>query len=276
MVRIIPLAARPGEDAAEIIWKALPVALYLSILLTLSYSARKNMAIPFSIIWIIILGCFFSIGGSIAINRTGALQPALNPVPPIRGESGLVLSRSDNVIVLLKESSEIRGPRVVSIPGRPLIYQEIPLGPYNSILNLPDLPFDDNTPWIIRSLDIDLSLSAGEIKNRLEESIFSFSVYIFSLVLLLSSLRFILELSQWHLANLFLGALVFRSILALEIFLNTREIKVLISSFLDAKVPSMLITPLVFCALGILIIFYTLLTRIVRKVSHWSRRSRDE
>jgi len=149
------------------------------------------------------------------------------------------------------------------------------LGPYNSVLNLPDLPFGDNTPWFIRSMEIDFNLSAEEIKSRMAENYLSFAVYVFSLILLLGSLRFLLDLSQWPLANLFLGALVFRMILAAETFLNTREINSLIGSFLTIKVPSMMITPLVFSAAAVLVMIYTLLTRIARKVGPWSR-SGDE
>ena len=64
---------------------------------------------------------------------------------------------------------------------------------------------------------------------------------------------------------MFFGALVFRGILALETFLNAGEINTLIGSFLGGRVPPILITPLAFIALGILIILYTLLSRIARQ-----------
>jgi len=270
-IRIVPLEALPGKDVAETVWNSLPIVIYLSILLSLSFSSRRGISIPLSIICIVILACVFTLGASLGLSRTGVLKAALNPVPSVQGGPGLVLSQSDNVMVLLKESSELRGSRVVSLPGRPLIYQEQPLGPYNSILKLPDLPFGDDSSWFIRSMEIDFNLSAAEIRGRLEESYFSFAVYVFSLILLLASLRFLLDLSNWPLADIFLGALVFRLILSAETFLNTREINVLIGSFLGAKVPSMLITPLVFGAAGVLIMLYTLLTRIASKVGPWSR-----
>ena len=259
LARFIPVGARPGEDMMEIVWKAFPAALYLSILLALSYTARRNMPIPLAIIGILVLGCVFSLGVSMGISRAEVLKPALKPVSPLVGRPGLILSQLDNDIVLLRGSADLRGPRLVSIPGRPLIYQDVPIGPNNTILNLPALSFGDDIPWFIRSLSIDFSLSAEELRNRLEDSFFSFAVYVFSLVLLLGSLRFLLELSQWPLANLFLGALVFRGILALEVFLNTREINTLIASFLKIHIPSTLITPAVFGAVAVLVIFYTLL-----------------
>jgi hypothetical protein len=264
MVRIIPLGSEPGEDAAALAWAALPVAIYLSILLGLSYTVRRKIPIPLAIACISVLACLFTAGVSLGVSRADALKFALKPAPSIPARPGLILSQSDNVIVLLKESSDVRGPRAVSIPGRPLIYQDVPRGPNNTILPLPALPFGTEAPWFIRSLGIDLSLSARQMENRLAESFYSFAVYAFSLILLLASLRFIFELSQWPLANLFLGALVFRLVLILETFINSREMTELIDSFLNGFVPSMLITPLVFGAFAALIILYTLLTRLAR------------
>ena len=273
--RFIPVGARPGEDIAEAAWRAFPAALYLSTLLDLSYTARRKMPIPLAIIGILILGCAFSLGVSEGISRIGALEPALQPVSPLGGEPGLILSRSNNDIILLRGSRDVRGPRLVSIPGRPLIYQEVPIGPNNTILNLPALPFGGDTPWFVRSLTIDFSLSGEELKSRLGTSYFSFAAYVFSLILLLASLRILLELSHWPLANLFIGALVFRGILALEIFLNAREINTLIGSFLKTRVPPMLITPAVFSALALLIIFYTLLVRVARAIGPASGGTED-
>jgi len=267
---MIPVAAMPVENAAEAAWKAFPSVIYISVLLALSYTVRKKMPIPMAIICIWVLGAAFTVGASIGINRIEALRPAIRSVASVYGRPGLMLSRSDNTMILLRESSVVRGPRVVSIPGQPLIYQEVPVGPNNTILGLPALPFTEDVPWFIESLGIDFNLSAKEFESRLDDDFSTFAVYAFSLILLLGSLRFIFELSQWPLANLFLGALVFRFILSLEIFLNSSHINGLIVAFFKNKVLSSMITPLVFCALSVLIIFYTLMASLAR-----SRRSDD-
>ena len=264
LARIIPTEQIPGQELADAAWKALPPALYLSILLALSYTARRSIPVHLAIINVVFLGLVFTLGASLALRQTGIVRPIFKTVTPIQAEPGLILSRSENTIVLLKESSEIRGPRLVSIPGQALIYQEVPFGPNNTLIRLPALPFGDDTPWFIRSMGIDFTLSAGELRSRLEDNYLSYAAYAFSLILLLSSLRFLLELSHWPLANLFLGALVFRGILALETFLNAGDLNALVNSFLSKRVPPMLITPLLFGAMGILIILYTLLTRIAR------------
>ncbi|MDR1803518.1 MAG: hypothetical protein LBQ94_07920 [Treponema sp.] len=263
LARVIPAGARV-EEAAKAFWIALPAALYLSILITLSYSARKKMPIKVAILSIVVFACIFTVGFSLGIDRVGALEPIFKPVAAVEAEPGLILSQSGTRVVLLKESSEVLGPRLVSIPGEQFIYQEQPIGPYNTVLPLPALSFGNETPWFVRSIAIDLSLSARELKNRLEDNYLHFAAYAFSLILLLSSLRFLVELSKWPLANMFLGALVFRGVLALETFLNTGEINTLIGSFLGGRIPSTFVTPCAFAALAILIILYTLLTRLAR------------
>jgi hypothetical protein len=266
LIRAIPVEARGREDVAEAAWKAIPPALYFSMLLALSYTARKRMPVFSAIAGMIILAFVFSVGFSFGISRIGVLS-VFKPVSLIQSKPGLIVSQGENSVILLHESSEISGPRLVSIPGRPLIYQEVPIGPNNSILPIPAITFEDATPWFIKSIGIDFSLSAGELKSRLEANFLSFAFYAFSLILLLSSMRPFLELSQWPLANVFTGALIFRLILALETLLNTREINLLLASFLDKYVSSAFITPLVFCAGSTLILLYTFLTRIARGVS---------
>jgi len=270
LARIVPVAAIQVKNAAETAWKAFPAAIYISALLSLSYTVRRKMPIPMSMICIWILGAAFTIGASMGINRIEGLRPALRPIASVYGKPGLMLSRSDNTMILLRESSVVRGPRVVSIPGQALIYQEVPVGPNNTILGLPTMPFTEDVPWFIESLSIDFNLSAKEFERRLDDSFSSFAVYAFSLILLLGSMRFIMELSQWPLANLFIGALVFRFILALEIFLNSTHTNGLIVAFFKNKVLSGMITPLVFCALSVLVIFYTLMVSLAG-----SRRSDD-
>jgi hypothetical protein len=275
IARIVSAEAGSAGYFAEAIWIALPAALYFSILFALAYSAKENIPIPLTIICIAALGFAFAAGVSKGIARLETLKPIFTPVSPIQAGPGLLLSRSENTIILLKEINEIRGPRLVSIPGQPLIYQEVPLGPNNTILSLPSLPFRNETPWFLRSVGIDFTLSAGEFKTHLEKGNLFFAAYAFSLILLLASLRFLLELSQWPLANIFLGALVFRFILSLEIFLNSREINALIFSFLAGRAPSLLITPLIFGAMSILTIIFTLLSRIARNSGHRSERNSD-
>ena len=263
-VRVIPPEQSTPREVANSAFKAIPIALYFTILVALSYSVRKKINTFLAIFSIFILGVIFSVSGSLVLNRLHIINPVFKPASTINTDPGLILSTSGNTIVLLKESSDVRGPRVVSIPGQPLIYREVPFGPNNTLLGLPALPFKDNTPWFIKSIMIDFSLSAEELNTRLETDIKSFGIYVLALVLLLSSFYFLLDLCRWPLANLFLGSIVFRGILSLEPFLNSGEIKKLTGSFLGKYVEPMFLTPLIFGAIGILIILFTILTKIAQ------------
>jgi hypothetical protein len=169
------------------------------------------------------------------------------------------------VIVLLKGPAEERGPRVVSIPGRPLIYQEEPVGPNNTVLALPPIPFRNDAPWFLRSAAIDFSLAGERFRSLFEQGFTPFLVYFLPLTLLLTSLFFIFKLSTWPLANLFLGFLAFRGILAAETFVNSPEIQGMFSSFLGTRIPLPFVAPLLFAVLAVLINLYSFLVFLARK-----------
>ena len=274
--RTTTASARLDDILVKAIWISISAAIYFSILFTLSYSARRHIPVLITLLCIVTLAFAFTTGVSFGVKHMEALQPALRPVPQLHSGPGLILTRLENTIILLRDSSDIRGPRLVSIPGQPLIYQERPLGPNNTVISLPPLPFGNETPWFIHSIGIDFSISATTLKTRFDESFFLFVTYALSLILLLSSLRFLLELSNWPLANIFLGALIFRLILSLEIFINSSEINTLLHSFLSERVQNTLITPLLFCAASILIMLYTLLVSIARSDGPRSRRKKRD
>ena len=258
------------QDFASLLMEGLVPALFIAILLSLSYAARRRVFFPVSMICLLILAFGFTLVFSMAITRIKDVNP---PVPKgvIRGEPGLILSRSDTAMVLLKPPQDVRGPRVVSLPNQALLYQELPLGPGNSILSLPALAFRNEMTWILSSLLIDFSLTARQFTLILGMGILPFSIYLFALIFFLVSLRFILELGSWPLANLFLGALVFRGILALETLLDSPEIAGFLGSFLGGRLPQTLINPLIFVVLGLFVLIYTILAHLAR-----GRRETDE
>ncbi|GHV40279.1 hypothetical protein AGMMS49546_13860 [Spirochaetia bacterium] len=259
-----PQPERTLEELLNAVRWALPVTVYFTLLLSLSYSSRRHISVILSIIFLVILASAFSAGISLG---TGSLARIPSPPrdPKILGYPGLILTQADNVIVLLRDPTEQGGSRVVSIPDRPLIYQQTPIGPNNTILSLPPAPFRASMAWFLQSLTIDLSLTGRQFALRFSQGIVSFLIYGASLIFLLASLRFILDLSNWPLANLFLGALAYRGILALETFLNMEEVQEFLASFLGSRVPSPFITPLGFCALAFLICLYTGLNWLARR-----------
>lgn len=241
--------------------QALPMALYIALLLSLSYTARRNIPISLSVISLTLLALGLTLGVSQGILQLKDIPASFSGKQPVPlGGPGLILSQGDTTIILLEDPSNIRGSRVVSLAGRPLVYQEVPLGPNNTILGLPPVPFRDETTDLIKGIVIDFSLTTRQFEERLNMGFIPFLIYSFSLILLLASLRFVMELSRWPLANLFLGSVAFRGILALETFLNAREIQGFFVSFLGASWDASLITPLIFCALSLLILLYTVLS----------------
>lgn len=162
-------------------------------------------------------------------------------------------------MILLEDPAIPDGSRVVSIPGQALIYQEKPAGPGNTILPLPSAPFQRNLPYFLQSIVLDFSILARYYQNLLSQGMLPFVIYTAAICLLLSSLRFLLTLSRWHLANLFLGALVFRGILTLEIFLNTDDILILINNYLGNRLPIQYTGLIILTGIAALVILYSVL-----------------
>jgi hypothetical protein len=260
------LPFRPGRSGDFIASgsKAIPAALYITILLSLSYTARRKIPVFLSIAGIFVLASGFTLAFTLGIGHLNNVNLAPPAFRTVKGEPGLILSRADTSMILLKGTDVQGGPRIAVIPGQPLIYQETPLGPDNTALSLPSLPFRTDSVWFISSIAIDFDLVSREFADRLGQSLFLFCVYAAALIFFLSGLRFLLELSQWPLANLFLGALVFRGILALETFLDTPETEEFLKSFLGERLLGPVLTPLVFCVLGTLVVVYTLLVGLAR------------
>jgi hypothetical protein len=248
--------------------RALSLALYGSLLLSLSYAARERFFTLMSSLCVIALSLGISFGISLGLEHLGNVPPARDTVK-VLGEPGLILTNairhSETAIVLLEGPADLRGPRVAAIPGEPLIYQAEPAGPNNTILSLPPIPFQDETPWFLKSMAIDLRLSAGQLEGRFKAGITPFLIYAGALILLLSSLGCVLKLSAWPLANLFLGCLAFRGVLALETFLNSPEIQDAFEAFLEQRLPLSLSVPLIFCAAGVLVYLYSILVFLAKR-----------
>jgi hypothetical protein len=274
-VRLLPVQPRmmlsDGLSAAR--W-ALPLAVYTSLLSGLSYAARMGArrlgrrplsAFP-AALCLCVLGLAFTAGLSLGMGRLEDMVPARDIARPL-GRPGLLLTQGDTSVVLLRGPEESRGSRVAAVPGRPLLYQEYPAGPNNAIPGLPPVPFRMENPWFLQSMAIDFSLTGRQFESRLREGLPPFLIYAGTLVFLLSSLGFILKLSNWPLANLFMGCLAFRGILAAETFLNSPEIQALFAEFLGNRFPLPLswTVPLIFCVFGVLINIYTFLVFLAKR-----------
>jgi hypothetical protein len=243
---------------------ALSLALFSSILFSLSYSVRKNYSALISVITVMCLSLLFSFGFSFFLENWKSVPPAQN-TPLSLGEKGVILSnslnRNETAVILLNGTAEPLGPRVTVIPGQPMVFYESA----RMNFDLPPVPFMDDTPWFLKSLSIDIRLNSEIFQKKFSQGFFSFFIYAGSLIFLLCSLGNAFKFSAWPLANLFLDILIFRAVLAVTTFLNTLEIQDVIDSFLRGLIPLSLAVPLIFLTTGLLLHLYSFLIFILKR-----------
>ena len=271
-------ALSPAQEAAmgDLItaarW-ALSLGLYGGILIGLSYAVRHEIFSPTAILCVALLTICFTYGIILTLERWEQTPFTATQAQSL-GQPGLILANSvrpeSTVIVLLQGPQQPGGSRVVATPGKPLLYQEEFAGKDLSLYSLPPAPFGDDTPWFLKSLAIDLRLNAEILKQHYADT-FSFWIYTGSLIFLLCSLMFILKLTAWPLANLVVGCLAFRGVLALEIFFNTPEMQEIFDSILQNRLPLSMAVPLIFCAVGLLGFLYLFLVFLVKGQSGYER-----
>jgi len=247
---------------------ALSLGLYGGILLGLSYAIRKEVFAPTAILCVALLTIVFIYGIGQLLENMENVPPAKTPTQAL-GEPGLILANTSRsggtVIVLLQGPAQPAGSRVVATPGRPLLYQAEFAGKDLATISLPPAPFSDDSPWFLKSLAIDLRLNAETLRECFNKGLLESLVYTGSLVFFLCSLMFIFKLSVWPLANLFLGCLAFRGVLALEVFFNSPEMQDVFDSFLQNRLPLSMAVPLIFCGVGVLIYLYSFLVSLAKR-----------
>ncbi|MDR3337942.1 MAG: hypothetical protein LBT16_12145 [Treponema sp.] len=247
----------------------LSVALYFGILFPLSYSVRRKMPAGASIMVIFLLSCVFTIGVSLGLRRAQVIEAQTVPASwPALGEAGLRLGSGDVTIVVLGDPNDTATPRVAAIPGRPLVFQDP--GARGHGPPLPPAPFFKSRAVFMNSLNLDFNIVSERLFALLEANIFQFSTYAASIIFFLVSCRFVFELSSWPFANVFLGFLVFRGILAFQVFLDSEQIQNLILFFIGRLIPRDLISPMIYLFLGLLVIIYTALTNVARGGKRYS------
>jgi len=243
---------------------ALSFALFSSILFSLNYATRRKYFALMAVISIMFLSVIFCFGFSYALDKWNTVPPAQSAGVPL-GDKGLILSnslhRNETSVILLEGTAQPFGPRVTSIPDQPLVFHESA----NAGFALPPVPFTDDTPWFLTSLFIDVRLNAGMIQKTFAEGYIPFLIYTGSLIFFLCSLGFAIKVSVWPLANLFLGILAFRGILAFDTFLNSPEIQFILGSVLGNVVPASFVIPMIFTCLGLLIHTYSVLVFVARR-----------
>jgi hypothetical protein len=213
-----------------------------------------------------------------ALEHWESVPPAQTSGKPL-GDKGLILSnslsRNETAVILLGGSQEPQGPRVVLVPDQPMLFQESSNRRFDDLrfddqrpgagYELPPVPFGDDTPWFLKSLSIDIRLNSQQLHQRYNDGLFSFLIYAGALLFLMSSLGFAIKFSVWPLANLFLGILAFRGVLALETFFNSPEMQEIFDSFLKNMMPVSMAVPLIFLGFGLLVHSYSILVYAAKR-----------
>jgi hypothetical protein len=241
---------------------AIPAALYIGMLFSLNYAARRVIPSPVAMPALFLLAVGFSLALSLAPARITVLGFAAEPLPvavPTLGKSGIRLLQGDVSIVVLGDPADGSSPRIAAVPGEPLVYMAAPRQIRNTPPRLPPAPFHDENSSVVDSLVTDFTLTAEQLNARLSQGLVPFLIYLAAFCLLLVSFYQIFEISAWPLANLFLGAMVFRALLALQTFVDSDAIQTFIFFFLGRFIPQNIISPVLFSLLGLLVILYSAL-----------------
>jgi hypothetical protein len=256
---------KPGNFLGETLsaaWNAIPMGLYVALLFSLSYAVRRNIPVlaAFCILWTTALALTLGLFLGVDLLTAFAGPPGTGRQAPALGSPGLILSEGSMAAILIEAPGKAGGRRVVSMPGRSLGYQASPGVPEP----LPPAPFYREESPFLDKLRLEGSLFADRLYLLFREGLIPFLLYTGSLIFLLVSLRFVLDLSDWPLANLLMGALIFRGVLSFEGFISIKDVRALIRSFIGDRFPESLLSPLVFCGMGFLFIVYTRLVFLGR------------
>jgi hypothetical protein len=258
--------ALQSELTASLQW-ALSFGLYCSIILGLCFTSHEKVFAPMAILIIAVLSvglAYFVSSGLETVENMVSKTTVTRPI----GGPGLILANpmrpTSIAVVLLDGPSKPGGARVAILPDRPMNYQETFPGRDTGI---PMAPIGEESPWIFKSVAIDLKLSAEHLRQLYNEGLMAFLLYTGALAVLLISFLFIMNFSAWPLANFFLCCLAFRGVLSLEILFNSSDVQNFFKSYLQKYLPISAVVPMIFCIAGLLIYLYSFLVYLARRKS---------
>jgi hypothetical protein len=257
-VRSLWLLQSNMELFASAVWSSLPPVIYLVILIGLSYSARRGIGILLSFICVCVISLvwltLFTLMFSTAYKVVDLLS---NNTPLYLGESGLIMEHEDNVIVLVGGLTDPDRGQVVAKTGEPLRYESendaiSSASLRNETESAPLIFFRHDSVQLLGNIQFYFERVSQQLNTRLNESLLSFYVYTASIIFCLCCLRFVFNLSTWPLANIFLGAILFRGVLGVGNLFEQDIVRSLFLRFWVDGVPVSILEPALFCVLGLL------------------------
>jgi hypothetical protein len=252
--------ARPLAAFADFIpsveW-ALPFTLYTTTLMAMSYACRTKIPTLGASVVLFVLAFGFTYAVSLGINHAKRMAvPPMNVGRGTLGKPGLALSGRGVTVVLLDDPSNAQGERVVSLNDRSLFYQPHPAADEKPA-PLPSAPFKLKNIALFDSLLIDFSLTAKELSVRFADGFESYAAYTGAIIFMLLSLAAVLDIGAWPLANIFIGAVLFRLVLSFEVFISRRDTLEYLAEFLGRWIQASLVAPCIIGAAGLLLAVYS-------------------
>jgi hypothetical protein len=237
---------------------ALPFTLYTTTLMAMSYACRTKISTLGAFVVLFIFAFGFTYAVSLGISHAkGMALPPMDIGRGTLGNPGLALSGHGMTVVLLDNPSNAPGERVVSLGDRPLFYQPNPVSPEGNPIPIPSTLFKLKNIALFDSLLIDFSLTAKELSARFADGLGSYAAYTGAIIFVLLSLTAVLDIGAWPLANIFIGAVLFRLVLSLEVFVGQRDTLEYLAGFLGRWIPASLVAPCIIGAVGVLLAVYS-------------------
>jgi len=239
----------PGDvlstDLLQAGQEAVPWAFYLSILLTLGWTLREGVGILLSTVSVVFLSLGFTLLFSLGMEQVLGVKPVLGQIEGFRIGDGLIIS-SPEPQVLLKQPAGMA--RVLSVPGKPLFYQGLPSDESPPL----KVPLGEEEDQGFRHFRQDMYRAGVYWAALLAENVLLFCFYLGTLSLLLCSFRFLLGFAHSPMVYFFCGCLLYRIILALEVFLSGQEVQDFLKKF-----TGILLTPFLFALFALFIYLFT-------------------
>jgi hypothetical protein len=265
----------------ELFWafkKALSFTLYTTILLSLSYSVRKSVGALPALFILTLGGTLLSAGlteglKNLSAPPTSATLSSMVYKSRALGGSGLIRAYTtesgSTIQAVLNGSGEERGS-LIAMEGTNALHKIDFPAPGTVVWKN---PFDQGSIDTLRNLEGELFLSSDLFFHRADQGWLSLLIFAGTLSLFLASFQFVLRLTAWPLANLFLGALLFRFLVLLEQGIYSEEATGFIGILSQGLLPESLMAPAALLALTVLLNTYTLLLYLSRdrRTSHGKR-----
>lgn len=273
-----PQSFAVGIEIFRALQRALSFTLYGTVLVSLSYSVRKNVGALPTLIVITLSGTLLS-GGiteglkTISASPVSATMAKLLYQPKALGEPGLIRAYTTEsgvtVQAVLGDSGIPQGSVIVMEGTKALRKIDFP-APGTVVWKN---PFEQGTLGTIRTLEEELFLSSDRLFRRADQGWLDILVFALTLSFFLASFQFVLRLTAWPLANLFLGALLFRFLVFFEQAIYSEEGTQFIGVLSQGLLPESMVTPVALVALGSLLNIYSLLLYLAqdRRSSHGKR-----